>query len=151
MGTISNYNKDIKKVANQKIITIHKEPTDRQNPYFILNLEAFYGAIRDLQSEKGIKLYLYLAKNQNEYKTALSSSDFCEWANCGRTAYNTAVAELIEKGYLINKSGTETIYTFFDKAREKQNIEEPKTIEENREELSNYRKPEQPDKKGFVF
>ena len=35
------------------------------------------------------------------------------------TAYNSAFKELEEKGYLINVAGTNTIYTFYDKAREK--------------------------------
>lgn len=161
-------NKNIKSVANQKVITIHKEPTNKENPYATINLEALSEAVHNLQSEKGIKLYLYLAKNQNGYTTALSNSDFGEWANCGRTAYNTAVAELIEKRYLIKKDGTETIYTFFDKAREKENKEEPEENEEqpfykpkvievtiSPEELNNYRptpkEPERPEKKGFVF
>lgn len=122
-------NLKIKTVPNQRVITIHKEPTDRQHKYTINNLEALNLAVNDLQSKVGIKLYLYFASNQNEYRFALSSSDFCEWAGCGIKAYNTAFEELEKKGYLIQKIGTETIYTFYDKAQNKQPTEE---IEENK-------------------
>ena len=166
--------KKIDTVPNQRVITIHKEPTNRDNFYATLNLEALSEAVKDLQSQRGIKLYLYLAKNQSEYKTALSSSDFCEWAKCGMTEYNSAFKELEEKGYLINVAGTNTIYTFYDKAREKADtteIKEAQAIEAKKEIelytpkieevtispecLSGYSKkqelPKRPDKKNFVF
>lgn len=119
----------IKTVPNQRVVTIHKEPTDRQHKYTTNNLDALNLAVSDLQSKVGIKLYLYFASNQNEYRFALSSSDFCEWAGCGIKAYNTAFEELEKKGYLIKKIGTETIYTFYDKAQNKPPTEE---IKENK-------------------
>lgn len=125
--------KEIKTVPNQRVITIHKEPTDKGHLYTTLNLEALNDAVKELKSQRGIKLYLYLAKNQNNYTTALSSSDFCEWANCGMTAYNTAFAELEEKGYLIKKAGTDTIYTFYDKAQKQEETEETQKNEEIKE------------------
>lgn len=33
----------------------------------------------------------------------LSSSDFCKWAGISRSAYNTAVEELITERYLVKK------------------------------------------------
>lgn len=166
--------KKIEVVPNQRIITIHKEPTNKKNKYTMNNIEALEEAVKKLQSKCGFKLYMYFAKNQDTYQTALSSSDFCEWANCGMTAYNTAFKELEEKGYLINKAGASTIYTFYDKAREqeyKTEIKEAETIETTEptetykpkieevtispEYLSNYKKPQEqpkrPNDKLFVF
>lgn len=109
-------NYKLKTVPNQRIITIHKEPTNRANKYTTNNLNALNQAVNDLQSKVGIKLYLYFASNQNDYKLALSSSDFCEWAGCGLTAYKTAFEELEQKGYLV-QNGASTIYIFYDKAQ----------------------------------
>ena len=67
---------------------------------------------------------MYLAKNQNNYSFALSSSDFCQWSGLGITAYNTAFTELKEQGYLVPKDSgkeKETRFIFYDKSR----LEEP--------------------------
>lgn len=166
--------KKIEVVPNQRIITIHKEPTNKKNKYTMNNIEALEEAVKKLQSKCGFKLYMYFAKNQDTYQTALSSSDFCEWAKCGMTAYNSAFKELEEKGYLVNVAGTNTIYTFYDKAREKEDTTDVKEVEaiETKKEielytpkieevtispecLSGYSKkqelPKRPDKKNFVF
>lgn len=111
----NNY-RNIETVPNQRVITIHKEPTNAKNKYTTNNIKALEEAAKNLQSKCGFKLYMYFAKNQNTYHTALSSSDFCKWAKCGMTAYNTAFKELEKKGYLIKKAETSTAYTFYDKA-----------------------------------
>ena len=56
--------KPIETVPNQRVLTIHKEPTDKQHKYTLNNLEAMGEAARRLQSKAGFKLYMYLAKNQ---------------------------------------------------------------------------------------
>ena len=56
--------KKIDTVPNQRVITIHKEPTNRDNFYTTLNLEALSEAVKDLQSQRGIKLYLYFHKGK---------------------------------------------------------------------------------------
>lgn len=55
---------------------------------------------------------MYFAKNQDTYKFALSSTDFCSWSSCSLTAYNTAIKELIDVGYLVAESGNN--YIFYD-------------------------------------
>lgn len=55
---------------------------------------------------------MYFAKNQDTYKFALSSTDFCGWSSCSLTAYNTAIKELIDAGYLVAEGGNN--YIFYD-------------------------------------
>lgn len=105
----------MKTVPNQRIIKINKSPTDKQHLYTTNNLQALFDAMYNLTSHCGFKLYMYLAKNQNNYDLALSSTDFCKSACCSMSAYNTAFKELVEKGYLIQKAGTKNIFTFVDK------------------------------------
>ena len=96
------YKKTIKTVPNQKIITVRKEPVNKQNIYSMNNIQALFEALYNLTSTVGFKLYIYIAKNQNDYEFALSSTDFCNKANCGIRAYNTAVAELESKKKVIH-------------------------------------------------
>lgn len=92
------------KVPNQRTITVIKDKVGKENKYTINSLEALDAAASNLQTKGGFKLYMYLAKNQNNYKFALSSADFCRWGGLGITAYSSAFNELKEKGYLQEKS-----------------------------------------------
>ena len=67
-----------------------------------------------LQSKAGFKLYIYLAKNKNKYTFALSGTAFQAWAGVGKTAYDTAVAELINCGYLKLRAGKKRTYDFYE-------------------------------------
>ena len=89
-------------VPNQRIIIVNKENTDKKNKYTINNLNALDEAAKLLQSKGGFKLYMYMAKNQNNYCFALSSSDFCKWSGLGMAAYKSAFNELKEQGYLVS-------------------------------------------------
>lgn len=107
------------KAPNQRAITIQKEQSDKKHLYAIINLAAMDAAARTLTSLAGIKLWMYLAKNQDGYKIeAFSTVAFCEWANCSRAAYNTAFEELRDKGYLKLNEGTKTVFTFYEKPQE---------------------------------
>ena len=107
----------IKTVPNQRIIDINKSPTDKQHLYTTNNLASIDEAASRLQSIGGFKLYIYLAKNQNKYTFALSSSDFMEWSGLGKQAYSTAFDDLINQGYLIQDKKQKNKYSFFDKAQ----------------------------------
>lgn len=121
---------------NQRNITIHKEPANGQNLYTTNDLTSVYEAMGNLTTNVGFKLYMYLASNKNNYNMNLSSSDFCQKAECGRTAYTSAFDELVEKKYLILKPETNTTYYFYDKARtEDFNITEE--IEEEQKRKAN--------------
>lgn len=140
-------------VPNQKVLTIHKEVTDKEHKYSMHNLEALARGAKDLQKPASYKLYIYLSKNQNGYETALSSADFCEWAGCGMTAYNSAVQELKDKGYLVAKTGATTRYTFYDMPQEESDFELVETIEEEIKISSPVITPRQqrPVENGFIF
>jgi hypothetical protein len=57
---------------------------------------------------------MYFAKNQNGYGFALSSKDFCEWANCSRATYNRAMETLKELKFLVPKEGKVGEWEFRD-------------------------------------
>lgn len=146
----------IESVPNQRILTIHKEPTDKQHKYTVNNLEAMGEAAKRLQSKGGFKLYMYLAKNQDKYSFALSSTEFCSWSGLGIAAYRTAFEELKTEGYLIPKDATkekETIYTFYDKAQ----IEDTKAAADNvdievpQEKVEEVEKVKEQIEENFVF
>lgn len=107
----------IKLVPNQKLIVVNKAESNKKNLYCILNLQALNKACYVLQSKAGLKLYLYLAKNQDKYIFALSSKDFEEWAGVAKSAYDTAVKELIDNGYLVKKAGHKQTYDFYENGK----------------------------------
>lgn len=107
----------IRLVPNQKLIVVNKAESNKKNLYCILNLQALDKACNVLQSKAGVKLYLYLAKNQDKYIFALSSKDFEEWAAVGKTAYDTAIQELIDNGYLVKRAGRKETYDFYENGK----------------------------------
>ena len=109
--------REIASYPNQRIITVNKEKCGKDNKYTTNSLAAVDEAAYNLQSKGGFKLYFYIAKNQSEYKFALSSRDFIQWSGLSRQSYSTAFEELEEYGYLIKKDGTDNIYTFYDRAQ----------------------------------
>ena len=120
--------KPIETVPNQRVLTIHKEPTDKQHKYTCNSLEALGEAAKRLQSKGGFKLYMYLAKNQDKYNFALSSSDFRKWSGLGIAAYRTAFEELEKKGYLIINGSSTNNYIFYDKAQKEDEAAEKDNI-----------------------
>lgn len=110
-----------KRYTNQRQITVNKAATDTQNIYTKNNIAAINAAAQLLQSKCGFKLYMYFAKNQDNYNFNLSSKDFCEWSGSGIEAYRSAFAELIKKGFLISHStaAEQENYIFYDKPQPK--------------------------------
>ena len=106
--------RDIQTVPNQRVINVNKVECTKKNKYTVNDMRAIDNAAYNLQSKGGFKLYMYIAKNQNKYTFALSSSDFCNWSGLGITAYNTAFKELVDCGYLKKKDKDSNIYIFND-------------------------------------
>lgn len=106
--------KEIKRYANQRIVSINKDKCDKQNKYTVNNLAALDKAANTLVTKGGFKLYMYLAKNQDNYTFALSSKDFMNWSNLSIAAYRTAFNELVEEKYLIQNDDNDTSYSFYD-------------------------------------
>lgn len=115
-------------VPNQRIIEIHKDKGTKTNLYTTNVLNNLNEAMQKLESKASFKLYMYLAQNQDGYQMALSSQDFFDSSNCGNTAYTTAFAELVEKGYLVQNLFQKNKYDFYDKS---QTQEEQESIQED--------------------
>lgn len=88
-----------KRVTNQKLIKVNKKPT-KNAIHAQINMEALEASAQRLQAG-AFKLWVYMAKNQNNYEFALSSKDCNDRFGIGIKQYNNAVAELKEKGYLV--------------------------------------------------
>ncbi len=50
-------------VANQKMVGVNKAPTDKNNIYACINVEAIDKAAMDLSKGSTFKLWMYFAKN----------------------------------------------------------------------------------------
>ena len=70
--------------ANQKLLTVSKE---EKGKHTIINLKALQEASRVLQGE-AFKLWLYIVKNQDGYKFALSSADALSWGIGSKSSEN---------------------------------------------------------------
>lgn len=132
-------------VENQKVIIISKALADKDHKFSIINLEAIDNMAAALKTVTSTKLWLYLAKNQNNYTFALSRTDFCRWAGCSKPSYLNAVIDLIDKGYLVPKASNSNIYTFFEAPIDGQTpTEDDKIIvinEDKKREIENTEKP----------
>lgn len=92
---------NIKTYGNQRVVKINKAICNSTHLYSTNNIQALDYAMGKLSTIGAVKLYLYLAKNQTTHTRALSSKDFCEWANCSRTCYDNAFKELKDNGFLV--------------------------------------------------
>lgn len=104
-------------VPHQKIIHINKESVDKN--FLTISKENWYNANKDLEPY-GLVLYLYLAGNKDGYDLALSQ-EAAEEAGIKKTSFHKYVNVLIEKGYLVQKSGN--IYDFYEKPHKEINKE----------------------------
>ena len=87
------YNGSIQISKNQKVIQIHKV----QNG---INFEANKKALASLTTNAYV-LYMYILMNNPMHPWALSSKDATNKTALSMRTYNNAVAELIEKNYLV--------------------------------------------------
>lgn len=101
-----------KTVPNQKLITVKKKPCGKDNLYVTINLTALQLAMTRLKPQT-LKLWLYFAKNQNNYQFALSAKA-AEKFGVAKTSYYRAIEELMEKGYLVEMGGN--LYTFYEES-----------------------------------
>ena len=99
------------KYPNQKIVTINKQPCDKNNKYALININALEKAACTLDAG-AFKLWVYLSKNQNNYCFGLSNKALAETFGMKIKQYNNAVSTLIKNNYLVETSKQE--YTFFE-------------------------------------
>lgn len=97
---------------NQKVVSVQKEKSDKNNLYAIYNLKALNEALK--LSPNAFKLWAYIDSNQNGYTFGLSCRDACAGMAISKPTYLKAVKELIDEGYLQEQEdGT---YKFFERA-----------------------------------
>lgn len=104
-----------KAYGNQKKIQVQKVEVKEGDKFIYQNLKAIHQAMYCLRSPAGFKLYMYLAeKNTGKDKWwNLSNKDFKDKTGFSKTAYDTAVAELVKIGYL-KKLNDDNCYLFKD-------------------------------------
>lgn len=95
--------------SNQKVVKVEKELCNKEHLYATINLDAMSAAACNLDAG-AFKLWCYFAKNQNGYEFALSSKAVERDFGIKIKQYNNAVAELIDKGYLVNTKGNNYIF-----------------------------------------
>ncbi len=102
---------------NQKMATIKKEPCDRNNLYAKINLEALKLAMNNLQNAE-FEIWVYFAKNQENYTFALSPQAAAEWG-ISRSTFNRTINKFIDEGYLISTKEGSNHYDFYEIPKEK--------------------------------
>lgn len=99
----------------QKVLLVSKQPCDKNHYYSVINLESIDYAALHL---KGVpfQMWLYIAKNQNNYEFALSANAFMDWCGCSKPTYLDAVKKLEEKKFLVKEKNDkyENYYTFYE-------------------------------------
>ena len=98
-------------VANQKTIIVNKQNCDRENPYALFNINALQTAMQVLKGE-AFKLWVYINKNREGHRIALSAVDALSWGIGSKSSYNRAVKTLLENGYLV-KVG-KNLYNYYE-------------------------------------
>ena len=96
---------------NQKIVTVHKAPANKENVYGVLNKAAAFSALQNLTHNE-LKVFMYLALNQPDYCMALSTSDIAVKVGSTEDGMRKAVQGLIKKGYLVLNHGK--AYDFYE-------------------------------------
>ena len=89
---------------NQKVAEIHKEPTDKVHVYGVFNKDALMASLRELLPNE-LKVFIYLASNQDGFVTALSTEHIAEVTGANKDGVRVAIRGLIEKGYLVKNYG----------------------------------------------
>lgn len=92
---------------NQNKVHINKRHWEGH--YLMIGFEEIQQAANEL-THSGLKLYLYLAQNKDDYEFWLSPKDVMSHYKMSESSFNRAKAELIDKGYLVKEGNT---YQFF--------------------------------------
>ena len=98
---------------NQKIITTIKESgiDENESSFAAININALSSAMALLKTST-FKVWIYLAKNANNYTFALSCVDVCRFCKISTGTFHSAIQELIEIGYLVHTEDTH--YSFYE-------------------------------------
>lgn len=91
-------------VPNQKIVTVRKEPCNKNNLYCTINLDALRAASAALTAG-GFALWIFYASNQNGYTFATGNTLARNTMGIKKDAYDRATGELMRLGYLTPTCG----------------------------------------------
>ena len=80
----------------------------------MMNLDAMQEAMKVLNGS-GLKLWLYLNKNQDGYKFELSRVECAKWG-IKKDSYYSAVEELVKKGFLVQDHFGSNLFWFYESA-----------------------------------
>ena len=80
----------------------------------MMNLDAMQEAMKVLNGS-GLKLWLYLNKNQDGYKFELSRVECAKWG-IKKDRYYSAVEELVKKGFLVQDHFGSNLFWFYESA-----------------------------------
>ena len=94
---------------NQRVVRIHRESV--KSDFLGIKNENWQAASRDLGAH-GLRLYLYLAANANNYALALSPAAARAAVGIPRSTYFDQFAVMVDKGYLV--PGTGNTYDFYE-------------------------------------
>ena len=107
----------IKNLLNKEIV---QELNLDAEDTFMLSWKDYTAAAKDL-APAALKLFMYLAKNQDGYVFWFSSKDYCNTFDLADSTFRKAKKELLEKGYLKEKENNQVYFN--TKAAFKETIE----------------------------
>lgn len=100
---------------NQKEVQVAKRtPRNADHLYSMNNLDSLRQAMNCLKGS-GLKMWLYLNKNQDNYRFALSRMDCAEWG-IRKDSYYDGIKDLIANGYLRQLQPGSNLYIFYENA-----------------------------------
>ena len=109
---------------NQRIVRIHRESV--KSDFLGIKNENWQAAARDLGAH-GLRLYLYLAANANNYALALSPVAARATVGIPRSTYFDQFAVMVDKGYLVPSAGN--TYDFYEVPQPATQIEKEMTAD----------------------
>ena len=102
-------------VPYQRVILLgQREQRSKENPYAMMNIDALQMAMKQLNGNSGLLLWLYLNKNSDTYfPIELSQKACAEWG-LTKDSYYRAFEELVKYGYLRQVRENSNLYNFFE-------------------------------------
>ena len=87
---------------------------DKAHPFTMMNLEALQVAMQKIKTVGGIKLWIYLNKNADNYVVDLSRAELVAHWGFSKDTYLSGKNELKKLGYLTPVNGSDSIFTFHE-------------------------------------
>lgn len=99
--------------ANQRHVIISQLPRNKENVYAMFNVDALTLAMKDLK-HNGLRMWLYLNKNQNGYGFDLSPAAAKKTFGIADSSFRAGIDELIEKQYLVPDENSSNTLIFYE-------------------------------------